>query len=631
VAPEVSERLQGRREDVSARLRAEGAALGLLDQVSGPVVVRRDDRARGSTAWWLRADQRVVGFVDRPELARLRAWCDERSPGLALVTGAGGVGKTRLALRLAEELQDAGWLCRLVRPGGEAGAVGAARAVSAGPVLLIVDYAETREGLAGLLRAAAGDRGERLRVVLLARGAGEWWAQLGAYPDAEVRLLAETAELVRVGALAGGPVSGADLVRAAVPEFARAVKAPVPEVAEVVIPAGPVPILVLHAAALLAVLDARDRPRGGPVRMVADAEVLGGLLARERTFWLGSARTADLTGPSGADDVVAGQAVAVACLISADTEAEAVDALRRVPDLGGAPVGQLHRIARWLRDLYPPDRAGAVAEPRWWGSVQPDLLAERHAAGQLARAADFAASCLRELPARQATGALTVLARACAHRDEAPGLIAAALRADLAGLGVPAVGVAVQTGGSLGQILARVLGDADATLETLTGIEEAIPFPTVALADADLVLVQRIIEALPADADRAEIAWWKELLGVLLRQAGKSHQALPVTIEAVTAYRELAAASPDRYRPDLARSLNNLGVRYSELGRPADALPVTIEAVEIRRELAAASPDRYRPDLAASLNNLAAALSALERSTEAAAAQAEAEALRGES
>jgi hypothetical protein len=34
--------------------------------------------------------------------------------------------------------------------------------------------------------------------------------------------------------------------------------------------------------------------------------------------------------------------------------------------------------------------------------------------------------------------------------------------------------------------------------------------------------------------------------------------ALPVTEEAVAAYRELAAASPDRYRPDLTQSLTNL-------------------------------------------------------------------------
>ncbi len=126
-------------------------------------------------------------------------------------------------------------------------------------------------------------------------------------------------------------------------------------------------------------------------------------------------------------------------------------------------------------------------------------------------------------------------------------------------------------------------------LETLMQIEEAIPYPTVALAEADVIVAERISRMLPVDTDRAEIARRRAQLGVLLSQAGRPRQALPPTQEAVAAYRELAAASPDRYRPDLTASLSNLGAYFSELGRPAEALPPTQEAAEIRRELAAAS------------------------------------------
>jgi tetratricopeptide (TPR) repeat protein len=79
---------------------------------------------------------------------------------------------------------------------------------------------------------------------------------------------------------------------------------------------------------------------------------------------------------------------------------------------------------------------------------------------------------------------------------------------------------------------------------------------------------------------------------------------------------------------DLARALDNLGVRFSELGRPADALPATQEAVTTYRELAAANPDRYRPDLARALNNLGILFSELGRSPEAEAARSEALAIR---
>ena len=230
------------------------------------------------------------------------------------------------------------------------------------------------------------------------------------------------------------------------------------------------------------------------------------------------------------------------------------------------------RIARWLRHTYPAGLPGPqAASARWWGSLQPDLLAERHVVTELADSPAFAAACLRDLTAVQATGALTVLARACAHRPQAPTLIAAALRADLPGLGVPAVNVAVQTSGPVGPILADVAGSCDATLEALVRIEEAIPYPTTALARADMVLTARINSMLPAGTSKADLARWRDSLGVMFSELGRPADALPATQEAVTIRRELAAANPDRYRPDLAGSLSNLGVRFSELGRPADA------------------------------------------------------------
>src|ERR1022692_29302 len=471
VVSEASDWWKGRREQADHQAQADRAARDLLDRVSSPVAEQPADRVHGSAAGWLRADQRVVGFSDRPELAALREWCaDDGAPSVMLVTGAGGVGKTRLALRLAEEQQDIGWLCRMVRLGGEAEVVGAARAVSGGSVLLVVDYAETRPDLVGLLRAVAGDLGDRLRVVLLARGAGEWWVHLEASADAEVRRLAAAPGPIAGGAVTGEAASGIELVRAAVPQFSRAVGVVVAGPVEVVIQSGPVPILVLHAAALLAVLEARDNPHDGPVRVVADKQVLAGLLAREKAFWLGSAAGANLTGPGGVDSVVAGQAVAVACLLTVADESAAVAALRRVPDLSDAPSGQLHQIARWLRQLYPAERLGATTAPRWWGYLQPDLLAEWHTVSQLTDAPDFAQACLAGLTTEQAHGALTVLARASAHRTEASAMIAAALRVGLPGLGVPAVKVAVQTGGGLGKFIAGVLRDADAQSEILIEI-----------------------------------------------------------------------------------------------------------------------------------------------------------------
>src|SRR5271169_4172828 len=94
-----------------------------------------------------------------------------------------------------------------------------------------------------------------------------------------------------------------------------------------------------------------------------------------------------------------------------------------------------------------------------------------------------------------------------------PASLAAALRADLHGLAVPAVEVAVQTGGALGRVLATVLSDTAAPLETLITIQQAIPHPTVTLAAADAAVTERIARSLPDDIPVAERAHWADVLG----------------------------------------------------------------------------------------------------------------------
>jgi hypothetical protein len=614
LAPEIPARLARRRDTTrSARER--------LDRVSAdPAAPVRLGEA--GPAALLRADRRVVEFIGRPELDQLREWCDgENQSQVLLLTGAGGTGKTRLALELARERQADGWTCRVVRDGGRAEVVAAARALTAGPVLLTIDYAESRLGLPGLLRAATGDDAGRLKILLIARSKGEWWEQLQASTDASARALAiGAAEL----ALLAAPAAG-DLLQAAVGAFAGALGVPVPEQIEVVVPPGPVPILVVHAAALLAVLDCQDRPPAGPVRVVADRDVLDDLLARERAFWLGAARAVQLAGPDGIDSVIAAQAVAVACLFAVTDEGQAQQVLGRVPALADVSGGRRRKIARWLRQLYPPDMPDLpAAAPGWWGSLQPDLLAERHVAGQLSADHDLAAGCLHDLSNDQARKALTILARACVHDRRAAGVLASALRADLATLGVPAVETAVQTGGPLGQILAGVLSTTAAPLELLIAIEQAIPHPTLVLAAADTLVTERIVSSLPDDTSPAERARWADVLSVRLSQAGRTEEALPPAERAAATYRELAAADPARYRPELAAALANLGVRLTSLGQPANAVAAAAEAVTIRRELAQDDPGRYLPDLAISLSNLAASYSELGRRADALTAAQEA-------
>jgi hypothetical protein len=111
----------------------------------------------------------VVPFTGRErERAELITWSNgSGGNSVRLITGGGGVGKTRLALWLEKELTNSGWLCVWVRDGQEEGAVRTVHDVTHGRVLLIVDYAETRLGLEEMLHATAVDQGDALRILLL--------------------------------------------------------------------------------------------------------------------------------------------------------------------------------------------------------------------------------------------------------------------------------------------------------------------------------------------------------------------------------------------------------------------------------------------------------------------------------
>ncbi len=109
------------------------------------------------------------------------------------------------------------------------------------------------------------------------------------------------------------------------------------------------------------------------------------------------------------------------------------------------------------------------------------------------------------------------------------------------------------------------------------------------LASADRALVPDVAMAALQIADR-------------LQHWGHRQDAVASAEEAVQLYREQAAGNP-AYLPDLAMALGNLGVHYSEVGRRQDAVAPAEEAVQLRREQAAGNP-AYLPSLAMALGNL---------------------------
>jgi hypothetical protein len=137
----------------------------------------------------LRAEEALVPFdpARQPDLDALHAWLDDPQwpQAVRLITGAGGLGKTRLALELCRQRLGAGWHAGLLDPSIEPNGITAAWSDLLGfkqPLLIVIDYAETRQAvllaLVKRMLQSPPDRGQSVRVLLLARDAAEWWDRL---------------------------------------------------------------------------------------------------------------------------------------------------------------------------------------------------------------------------------------------------------------------------------------------------------------------------------------------------------------------------------------------------------------------------------------------------------------------
>jgi tetratricopeptide (TPR) repeat protein len=568
--------------------RTQNEARENAASVASPEIRGQATRDAGTgLAALLRPDLGTVPFTGRgAELNELRAW---RTSGPAravrVLYGEAGVGKTRLALEMAAEHRADRGESRLVPVGEEADATRAARAVTAGPLLLVLDRAETRPGLDELLRSISDDPGP-VRVLLIARVLGEWWDRLiSAAEPAVSRLLTETQPL-QLTIHVSGDAPDAGLAKAALPHFARALSLATPRQVTVAPAERRMPLLVVHAAALVALLRFYAYPVA-TLRVVIGDEALDELLEHEARHWMGSASAAGLT----AEDALVKQVLAASSLLGATGVEEASDIVARVPGLDGRPARERLRWAQWLEELYP------AGSDRRLGELQPEMVAETHVVAQLSDDPGLARSCLRGLPAEQAERALSVLTRAWPHQDHAGSLIASALRDDLAGLSVPAGRVALQTKGDLGGLLADALDDTPAPAEALTDIALNLPYPSKVLARAHLAATARVRESLPADAEPETVAEWDARVARLQAELGGDPGGQPARQVARPPRRPTSGARPARADRDTGGSPD------SAAAAPDSASPATPPAAESSNPAAAptaptspaAAPDSASP------------------------------------
>ncbi len=554
----------------------------------------------------LKSEYGIVPFLGRADLiARVEAW--RLQPGqvaAAVVTGRGGEGKTRLSLHLCERAAaQTGVIAGFVRKDVPAAALARLRAVSAS-ILLVVDYAETREDeLLRLLEAITAPGTNALRLLLLARSSREWLERLQSRSLDHAALLLESAPVWELMPLANSVDAREAAYTAAFQAFAAHVGATAPD-------APPAPhdghALTLAVAALTRVL---DLVHPMPATAGASAGPSVRLLDHESRYWLGAAQAAHLP---DLDPNLLADIVCAATLLGADVQAEAEYVVSAVPEI---PDRYVRRYLDWLRGLYP-------SETGVW-PLEPDRLGEDHIARRLSRRPEFLTTLLAGASTLQRERAWTVTARAAARHPAVPDAMSAAVRAEPDRYLGAAVSGAI-AGGEPAIAIPLIEGSMPAISDAviLTEVEQRIPADTVVLADIALDLAQRAVSvatALPA-ADQALL-----LSRCAARLSALKHHiaAHDYTQQALAIRTQLAAADP-QMEPLVATSLHEMGIRLARRGQTEAATQYARNAVAARRRLARDGTDASRRELAYALNSLGIRLAALDDNEEAVAAIQEA-------
>jgi len=511
---------------------------------------------------------------------------NDRDPDLAVavVTGAGGSGKTRLAAQLCHDLSSIGW-CTGFLPTTTDITVEELSTLAelTTELLVVVDYAEeTRRGQLATLFRALRDRRSPTRIVLTARGTDVWWDEFREELEQDGIDLSKTLIISHLGRdrLQKNPLLFDGIFRKAVQGFAEQVSQP-PLRQDIIVPEnlGATALDVVLMAWLVVCDESADAAKILPTRN----DLYDRVLTTEFAQWRKTPALAEVSGTHMR------QAAATLSLLAPSQDEDEVDeVLSRLPEWTSEHLRRSRFAELLVHTLLRVDGEGAV-------NLRPDPVAEHLILKVFSKRPDLLAWVLPadplEVPGledpdademvvqralalgRQAQNACTVITRADSLDSEKARRLAGRVLRVRPHLWSSALDVTINQGGPFAPALEELI--ASGADLPLAEIEDAIPLGHGVLRGAALAATRRL--AASAERSPEQQARWANTLAIRLSEAGERGEALEAAREAADLYKALAGASPAAYTPDLAASLNTLANRLSEAGERDEALHIFIE------------------------------------------------------
>jgi glycosyltransferase involved in cell wall biosynthesis len=610
-------------DDVAVTASAVSSTSQLRKEDAGPLQIPSGQWRAGivmADSQLLRAEEAVLAFdaARQADVDSANEWIDDSKFALALrlITGPGGQGKTRLALELCGRRQEAGWYAGFIDRDLEPAAVpGAWRSIveRRRPMLIVLDYAETRQNLLlSILREAISDQSDYpVRILLLARDAGEWWENL---PSKDSQC-----EAFLLGYAASGPFALPPLYEETGDRdiaYQKAVLA-FADVLGVTAPANDPDLtgdhfarpLYIQMAALLSLYGERPITSQGLTRA---------LLNHERRYW--SALLAHFDWPE--PEKRAEQLLALATLAGGFSTPNDAQAYWPAAKAGVISIADFNTLFRKLATLYPGTPG---LQP-----MRPDLLGEALVAQALLRPGNE--SLVDGLLSKGSTpnvrrNALTVLARLSNERADLQQVIIGGLKRQLVHCGVDLITVATASRSRLPELAERAVDELETTIRSQV-CEVLSPFfeeDSVELAylccKVNECLCQRSqdkSQRKPKDTKALGVyAVTSSRYSVSLARAGRKDEAREIGKKTVRLFRELRSRGVKGAEDQYAGALGNYANRLSDAGEYGAALEYDREALSIRRQLAQQKPYKYGANYATLLSNYAAHLSMAGRTPEA--------------